>query len=537
MKGRPQPVADAPRTAPFLEVELKLALPASQCERLKRHPALRAVSPHRAVLADLDAVYFDTPDLALQSHGMAVRLREAGGNWVQTVKTRGDASGGLHQRLEWESPSDGVHLDFSDISDDGVRSTLENPTLRPRLQAAFRTRFRRWARLLVFPDGTQIELALDQGEILAGTRSVPISELELELKAGHPAALFRFALTLLADLDLQPEQRSKAERGYALAQDTQAPAQRAAPPRLTRTMPCRAACAAFLTAAQQQWLANRLGAMAGEDPAFLHQARVGLRRLRATLSVFRAAIPADTLALLREELRWLMQSLGPARDWDVFVGETLPLVAADATTEAGLAEVRLLALQARQVARRAAATSLDSRRAAACALRIGLLACELAQPEGNEEPLGPGALPARDALDAGNQRLDGFARRLLRKRGRTALLGAEELLALDVDGRHAWRITLKKLRYTSDFLLGVVGRRSRARRWVNALTSVQDILGSMNDAASTHHLLSQLPTQSTAGREAQAMLRGFVNGVSHARLTQLEMARAMLAATDRPWKR
>ena len=88
------------------------------------------------------------------------------------------------------------------------------PALAERLQPVFRTRFRRWARLLVLGDGTRIELALDQGRIEAGASEAPICELELELKSGRPEALFELALALQQDLDLRPEPRSKAERGY-----------------------------------------------------------------------------------------------------------------------------------------------------------------------------------------------------------------------------------------------------------------------------------------------------------------------------------
>ena len=203
-----------------VELELKLALPPQQAERLRRHPALRPISPHRAVVAELDAIYFDTPELALQAQGVAVRLREAGGRWVQTVKGRSDASGALHRRLEWETPSEGAGLDFSGIDDPALRRQLTAPALAERLQPVFRTRFRRWARLLVLGDGTRIELALDQGRIEAGASEAPICELELELKSGRPEALFELALALQQDLDLRPEPRSKA----AFPDFTQSPA-------------------------------------------------------------------------------------------------------------------------------------------------------------------------------------------------------------------------------------------------------------------------------------------------------------------------
>ncbi len=537
-RARPAAGVSTLTAAPgFLEVELKLALPASQAERLRRHPALRAISPHRAVVAELDAIYFDTPTLALQARGVAVRLRQAGGQWVQTVKTRGDATGALHQRLEWEVPSDGLHLDFDSVSDPAVRNFLKHAANQQGLQPLFRTRFRRWARLLVLPDGTQIELALDLGAVEAGGHQDPISEVELELKHGASRSLFALALALQDDLDLHPEQRSKAQRGYALALGiTQSP-KRARPPVLSRHLTVAQACAGFLGAAQQQWQDNLAGACLGDNPEYLHQVRVALRRLRAALAVFRGVLPASVLLALRQESRWLMQALGAARDWDVLVTETLPGVQAALPDQPGLAALLPLAEQQRVMAHAQALQALTSRRAARLALQLGEASCALMdQREASSAPL-PADTDRAQSSAAGDERLDQFAVRILRKRARRAHMNASDLLALDVAGRHAWRIVLKKLRYTGDFLLPVFGHRRRARRWITALSSLQSILGSMNDAATTHRLIETLLLQPGAPREAAALARGFVEGTSQTHLRQLEAARRVLARTAAPWQR
>jgi inorganic triphosphatase YgiF len=66
-------------------------------------------------------------------------------------------------------------------------------------------------------DGATVEAAIDQGRIRAGQREVPVSELELELKGGEPAALYRLALELSQAAPLAIEPSSKAERGAQLA--------------------------------------------------------------------------------------------------------------------------------------------------------------------------------------------------------------------------------------------------------------------------------------------------------------------------------
>ena len=64
---------------------------------------------------------------------------------------------------------------------------------------------------------------------------------------------------------------------------------------------------------------NARGALLSDDPEFLHQLRVGLRRLRAALRAFRDVLPSKTTKKLKRALRKLSPKLGAARDWDVLV--------------------------------------------------------------------------------------------------------------------------------------------------------------------------------------------------------------------------
>ena len=66
--------------------------------------------------------------------------------------------------------------------------------------------------------GTRIQAAVDIGEIRAIDSDLvePISEIELELESGDPAALYDLALELLETAPLRIETRSKSERGYRL---------------------------------------------------------------------------------------------------------------------------------------------------------------------------------------------------------------------------------------------------------------------------------------------------------------------------------
>ncbi len=195
-----------------VEIELKLALAPEHLNQLKRHRLLKQISTGRAVTQKLYSVYYDTPDLALRNHAMALRLRRVGRQWLQTLKGGGGVQAGLHQRHEWETPVAGEALDLDALKACGgaLPAGVSN-----RLQPAFVTDFARSVRLLNY-EGAEIELGLDSGEIRAGNKTRPISELELELKSGDPQQLFKLALALLDVVPLSVENTSKAEYGYRL---------------------------------------------------------------------------------------------------------------------------------------------------------------------------------------------------------------------------------------------------------------------------------------------------------------------------------
>lgn len=199
-----------------METELKLSLSASDLPRLLAHPLLA----QRGGVQRLLNTYFDTPDLALQQRRMAVRERLAGKQWLLTVKTAGQSTGGLSRRQEWEGPTSPGALQFDALVDDPALAQ-DLMALRPNLRALFCTDFER-QRWIITHAGAEIEVALDQGRIhVPGTdRSEPLLELELELLSGPESALMALADVLRqtpqGPVALAPSDASKAQRGMAL---------------------------------------------------------------------------------------------------------------------------------------------------------------------------------------------------------------------------------------------------------------------------------------------------------------------------------
>jgi CHAD domain/Phage integrase family len=72
-----------------------------------------------------------------------------------------------------------------------------------------------------------------------------------------------------------------------------------------------------LAASTMRLFRHEAGVRLGEDPEAVHQARVGIRRLRSTLRTFKPLLDQDWVGRLRDELKWLANLLGDVRDAEV----------------------------------------------------------------------------------------------------------------------------------------------------------------------------------------------------------------------------
>jgi len=203
-----------------MEREIKLLLPAAQVKAAGQWFVARTGNEGRAI--KLSNIYFDTPQLTLAASKSALRLRHTPDGWLQTFKTVGSAANGLHSRHEWEMPVAGEALEIDallrECDEPAAAQALREAA--PQLIELFRTDFTRtlWQ---VNVDGSEVEAAIDQGDVLAEVngelRRAPISEIELELKSGDEAALHALSSELGKQIaGLAPENISKAQRGYQL---------------------------------------------------------------------------------------------------------------------------------------------------------------------------------------------------------------------------------------------------------------------------------------------------------------------------------
>lgn len=320
-----------PLIRPPEEIELKLALPAcdpsSLARRLARTPAL---ARRKATQLHFHNVYYDTPEQALRQLSVALRIRRVGyetqAQWLQTLKTgdRGDSA--LSQRGEWEVPLPDPVLSlralkatpWSDIDSDGTLFTALTP--------CFATTVERTLWLVRRRDGSAVEVALDVGQIVAGGKSAPICELELELLTGSPTALFDLAQQIAPTVAALPLTASKAERGYALAQGSLNAPLHARPPKLSPDLLLRGAARRILGEMFAQFTTNLHALRTSDDPEVVHQARIGWRRLKSGLRLFKPILEVNALPSW-QPLQALLSHLGELRDLDAAQIETLPPLA------------------------------------------------------------------------------------------------------------------------------------------------------------------------------------------------------------------
>lgn len=510
------------------EIELKLALdPAAlpRLARLARVPVIAAARTGRAKTARVVSTYFDNADGRLAQDGIALRLRRDGSRWLQTIKgpPLSGAGAGLHARDEYEHRLAGPRLDTKHLATTPWHRLLGKLTTRGELVAQFTTDFMRRTLPLVFPEGTRALLAVDVGEIRAvrkSARRVPVCELEIEIASGNILRAFDVALALVDDWPVAVATANKAERGYALARGK--PDGWDKPVRARRVpLPAAATAEVALRAVAQECLhqvaANTAGLLHDQDPEWVHQMRIGTRRLRSCLALIAPLAPSDRLEAGVAETKWLAGVLGEGRDWDVFSQETLPPLAAgiahDPAAVSGLQRLRRRVAARRRAARIAVQDALRSRRFQRLLLTLGALIAAPGFGGAKEADGSARSAPAR-----------AFAAQLIARRHRKILKRAASLAEGTAQERHAVRIAAKKLRYAAEFFAPLFSGK-RTAIYLKRLGALQDALGHFNDAATATRLAAE-----TAGDHDPATV-GAVGGWVAAQ------AVALRPKLDRTWQR
>jgi inorganic triphosphatase YgiF len=450
------------------EIELKLQLSPKAARKLADHPLLANIQPQKLHLLN---TYFDTPRLELHARRVALRFRKKGWQWLCTVKSAEPASGGLAMRSEWEAPATPGIFDFSHVDADDFRDFLEQRV--DQFEPIFTTDFRR-------------QLAIDRGQIESCGRRTPICEIELELLSGKVDDIFNLTRQLQKDLDLFPAIASKAERGYALFLNEPLRPFKSKPVPISDQQTPVEAFRSIALGCLEHFQRNEKGLLTGGDSEFIHQARVALRRLRSAIKLFAPVLPPEFVAAYGQTWQTLAGALGDTRNWDVFLEETLPPIAAAFPDNRDIKRLR-------KAAQRRASSSRKS--------VIGLLAVK-------EYPrlLLEFTAAVYTLSDTLPMPIKDFAQQQIRNHGRKARRMANRHAELTPEERHKMRIAFKKLRYTLEFFTPLLPQR-RLRPYLAALSQLQDELGLIND----HITAETLIADALKGRQV-GPIHGWISG-------------------------
>lgn len=210
------------------------------------------------------------------------------------------------------------------------------------------------------------------------------------------------------------------------------------------------------------FLQHEPGTRLGEDIEALHQLRVATRRLRATIALFREALP-ERFGVLRDELQWVGHELGAMRDLDVQIDGLLVQQDVHPAESAAIQPLIAILEAQRTTERDQLRTLLDSDRYAALECAMG------------------DALRAGPPADAPLIPVHDFAAPLLHRRLRSVHRGGVRLEADSPPAEyHALRIRGKRLRYSLELFGDLYGRP--ARDLTEAVKQLQDLLGEHQDA-------------------------------------------------------
>lgn len=494
-------LAPGPGTA-APELELKFQLGDGAVE------ALQALFPVEAArIARLHAVYFDTADHRLRDGGFSLRVRRSDETYIQTLKHRN--GGGLFQRDEWETEVAGPDLDLAALAGTPAANVLADAAVNPAFTVEVERRTHAWVRGEI-----HIEVTFDTGVITAGERTEPVAELELELISGSQQDLFDLARDLQQRAPLTLSFESKAERGYRLAGHDGVAALKAQSPAIGPDTTGGAAFQSIARDALVQIAGNARLLQRAHNPDVLHQLRVGLRRLRAALSVFRNMLDPNGLNLARSETRWLAGELSEARDLDVFL--QLAATPDEIEESAGRAAFFRALRHAQAEAYEKALAAVRSQRFRSLLVTLGeWIEVGAWQGLANER-----ARRLREGSAAA------LAAALMDRQDRRLRRRSHGFRRLDPEARHDLRKEAKKLRYAAAFFGETFPQHPKRRaRFMTVLRALQDRLGLLNDIAVARTVAARAVGRRggelafAAGLEVGRIARGEDNAIDAANAT------------------
>jgi inorganic triphosphatase YgiF len=479
------------------ETELKFQVSPQEMKSLSAARSLRPMDAETTEVQKLLSVYFDTAERRLRRKGISLRVRHNGGGRVQTIKTQ--TSGSPFSRGQWEHKIDGDQPDLRFIRGTPL-AQLRTKKLRSALSPIFVTQICRVTRLLN-EDGSRIEMALDEGSVRAGRKTELISEVELELKRGKVLDLFKLAKRIGSLVPAKLAFKSKSERGYDLLADATGPSRVTDEVNLESGMSTGKAFQVIGRSILRHVVDNESAVRKGDSEG-VHQMRVGLRKLRAAISIFAELVDDRQTQRIESEIIWMTGELGSARDLDVYIKTRIEPLRKLRPRKSGLREFAGDLAIRRRTAFKKMKHAIDSPRYRSLILDI------LQWIEAGEW--------LKHSKSGACRPVHRFAAKSLAQQCKKVLRKQKGVAEFDSRQLHKLRIRFKKLRYSCEFFGSLFDSRKmshRRRRFTDCVADLQDNLGALNDISVHQKMATALVAEKTSTQHPKCdFAAGIVSG-------------------------
>ena len=309
---------------------------------------------------------------------------------------------------------------------------------------------------------------------------------------GERADLFDFARLLTESSGVRLSPQSKLDQARALAAGAQILINKMPTLSLTGDETAGDVLQAAIGLVAERITALPAGAVDGRDPYALYQLRVALRRLRAIERTYRPFLSGKKFRRLAKRARIIGKLLGPARDWDVFIDQTLPEMTASNGALQSVSALTAAAGGARAAAWADAREALNTPEFNSFLIDL------------NEFALSP--FRQKELRGALSTRVADFAPKALDRQRKRAVKTVRRTDQTTADGRHRVRLALKKLRYSVQLFKSLYPKEIRSG-YMRAMRDTQDTYGELNDAHCAKELAQEAAAMADAKRAA-----GFVAG-------------------------
>jgi triphosphatase len=476
------------------EIELKFQVSSQEMKSLRAARSLRPTNAAATEGEKLLSVYFDTTEGRLRRKGISLRVRHNGDGRVQTIKTQ--TSGIPFSRGQWEHKIEGDQPDLRFIRGTPL-AQLRTKKLRSALSPIFVTQICRATRLLD-EDGSRIEMALDEGLVRAGRKTERIREVELELKRGKVLDLFKLAKRIGSVVPAKLAFKSKSERGYDLLADATGAARVADEINLKSGTSTGKAFQVIGKSILRHVVDNESAVRKGDSEG-VHQMRVGLRKLRAAISIFAVLLNDGQTERIESEIIWMTGELGSARDLDVYIKTRIEPLRKLRPRKSGLQEFAGDLAIRRRTAFRKMKHAIDSPRYRSLILDI------LQWIEAGEW--------LKHSKIRASRLVHRFAEKSLAQQCKKVLRKQKGVAEFDSRQLHKLRIRFKKLRYSCEFFGSLFDSRKishRRRRFNDRVADLQDNLGALNDISVHQKMATALVAEKTSTQHPK---RDFAAGI------------------------